>query len=1246
MMDHHQHNNNNQHGHHDLQQQHHIGHQYVHSHPLTHHQQSTTSYYQSNVIDPYMTESHLQLHGDNSTTTTTTSHQSTLNDNKNTNKQQQQKSLGSPSQQPYNSLSITAMSPTSISPVLQHQVHHHHHQQQQLHHQTTLSPSSSSSANIIDLPQIGPQNRQIPFNNNNSNSSSNSNSNHHYETPPLTITTYQPTGSPIAGSLLSTSSATTSATPSPLPMITDVSSGSSMVLNHHPHHHQQHNFINESISTSLTHISETTSDANETNYAITPPPLPLQSTNHLNHHHQQQQQNIGHHRHHLMKNSTPHNYHGSMAGWNHNHHLNHHHNQQQQQQHHSVTPDTPSSLPLSSNLNAQTRITKSSLSSINPAYSLQQLDSNDCFPFISTEQNSSTFLSTSINNSPINNNNNNQKNDSTFMVKTAIMNRKFLNNNNNNLQHNQQITQPLLINNDDPTTTIQQQQQKQRSTGNKLANDNDDDMKNRLFERRHLIIFKIIEQLVDPTSKTIVKENVQKNEEIIIDIGHTSFDDWNNSHKNHQNNDNSSNINNSTLLSNRSHGGGSSGLLADVSNLTMNTKNSSCSLIDSPSIVVATSSSSSSSSPSVDMIIDEDVKSSLKKSDQITKRSKDLSTKKSAKSNDNVDHHHQLVDESKDKEAATALLSLQKTPIKQSTIDLPSTTTTIVTADDDDDRLPQTVELKKSNDTAASNNIVIERLKPGMKIMAKWKDKNFYPAETIKQNETHRWMVRFEDNATRNLFENEIIRIEHLVGIKNQELMVKISDELCKASIVKKMIKLDDKNYQFDLEHSDDDDRTKVIKQYQLKDVFLYGEQGTILLNQFSKPSMMAAVFADVDLDNIVSGKRSRNSNNKKEDEKKKSTIVETSDSMSDNIVAAAIPTKKRKTINNISSNNTKSDHRSSTTTTVTSNNSTTTNRTLKNHSLSNHSLKTTSSNRFTSSIGHYHERSLSLSPPPPLRLTRSIELTIPQNELEKIFGPIPKSGSRLFQNFGFILTCGNNFNNNNNNINNNNNNNFNDDGLLDSNDSDSNPECSTPFDKTYLIKQIINGNGKVYESYEEMKKSSNECVCIADTYSRSIKFIQCLAGGISIVSHQWIIECCRQNRILDRESYILPAGYSIITNALSSDKSTFKRSSVLFKGAKFYFGSDQPDKLKQLWSPVLLAAQATIVPNDPNIHNTLQRGQIDIVIGDASCPNGLIQKAKQLKIPIVASEYIVQCLINGRKLSYDASPSFSYLHK
>ncbi|OTF74926.1 hypothetical protein BLA29_001162 [Euroglyphus maynei] len=835
------------------------------------------------------------------------------------------------------------------------------------------------------------------------------------------------------------------------------------MLNHHNH---QTNFINESISTSLTHISETTSDAN-TNYAITPP-LPLQSTN-LNHihHQQQQQQSHQHGHHHLLKNSTPHNYHGSMVGWNHHSHHRHHNQQQQQQQQHPGTPVSPLS---SSNLNAQPQSRIKSTSS-NQAYSLQQQQlNNDCYPFIEPH-NSNSHLTTSIHN---NTNNNNNNNDSSYMVKTAIMNRKILNNNNhNNNNISQRQTQPLNSN-DDPIII----------PGPKMDNDKltitDNETKNRLFERRHLIIFKILEQLVDPITKTVVKESVQKNEEVIIDIGLTSFDDWNNNHNNnHNDNNNISNNANSTMLSNRSHAG-SSGLLADVSSLTVNTKSScSNSLVD---YYDATSggggNNNSKSNDSSIVMIDKDLKPLTKKSDQTSKRSKDSSKKSSGK----ID---QLVDESKDKEAASALLSLQKTPIK--TPKSPTTFNSPVTTIADDS--------SKTTKTEKSKDIVIKRLKPGMKIMAKWKDKNFYPAETVKQNETHRWMVRFEDNATRNLFENEIIRIEHL-GEPNQELMVKISDELCKASVVKKMIKLDDKNYHFELEHSDEDDRTKVIKQYPLKDVFLYCEQGTILLNRFSKPAMMAAVFADVDLDNIVSGKRSRS--NKQEEKKKPATneSISTSDSLSDNM-ATTNPTKKRKTVNNSN----KDEHRSI----VSSNNSTTSNRTLKNHSLAN-SLKT---NRLTSTVGHYHERALSLSPPP----------------------------------------------------------------------------------------------------------------------------------------HQWIIECCRQNKILDRESYILPAGYSIITNALSSDKSTFKRSSILFKGAKFYFGSQTPDKLQQLWSPVFTIHSFQVFQAFFS-QTQITGGQIDIIIGDASCPTNLVHKAKQLKIPIVASEYIVQCLINGRKLSYDASPSFYYLHK
>lgn len=51
----------------------------------------------------------------------------------------------------------------------------------------------------------------------------------------------------------------------------------------------------------------------------------------------------------------------------------------------------------------------------------------------------------------------------------------------------------------------------------------------------------------------------------------------------------------------------------------------------------------------------------------------------------------------------------------------------------------------------------------------------------------------------------------------------------------------------------------------------------------------------------------------------------------------------------------------------------------------------------------------------------------------------------------------------------------------------------------------------------------------------------------------------------------------------------------------------------------------------------------VDVIIADSSCPEEIIQKAEQLKIPIVSSEYIVQCLINGRKLPFDAHDKFNY---
>lgn len=72
---------------------------------------------------------------------------------------------------------------------------------------------------------------------------------------------------------------------------------------------------------------------------------------------------------------------------------------------------------------------------------------------------------------------------------------------------------------------------------------------------------------------------------------------------------------------------------------------------------------------------------------------------------------------------------------------------------------------------------------------------------------------------------------------------------------------------------------------------------------------------------------------------------------------------------------------------------------------------------------------------------------------------------------------------------------------------------------------------------FETQASGETDCVLIADTYHRSVKYVQCLAGGIPISSHLWIIDTCKAGRLLDRDSYILPAGFSIITHSLSSDR-------------------------------------------------------------------------------------------------------------
>ena len=46
-----------------------------------------------------------------------------------------------------------------------------------------------------------------------------------------------------------------------------------------------------------------------------------------------------------------------------------------------------------------------------------------------------------------------------------------------------------------------------------------------------------------------------------------------------------------------------------------------------------------------------------------------------------------------------------------------------------------------------------------------------------------------------------------------------------------------------------------------------------------------------------------------------------------------------------------------------------------------------------------------------------------------------------------------------------------------------------------------------------------------------------CLASGIPCVKFTWVIDSCKKNELLKKEDYILPTGFSILTNNLLQDR-------------------------------------------------------------------------------------------------------------
>merc|ERR1712012_1400460 len=100
--------------------------------------------------------------------------------------------------------------------------------------------------------------------------------------------------------------------------------------------------------------------------------------------------------------------------------------------------------------------------------------------------------------------------------------------------------------------------------------------------------------------------------------------------------------------------------------------------------------------------------------------------------------------------------------------------------------------------------------------------------------------------------------------------------------------------------------------------------------------------------------------------------------------------------------------------------------------------------------------------------------------------------------------------------------------------------------------------------------------------------------GGIPCVSHLWIRDCCNMNKVLDYQSYLLPAGINIETMRLQE----WSNSSGCLRGSYAVISSTN-NRFLNLWLDVLKTSGADVIrDNELSSQPTLEElAVLDFVI-------------------------------------------------
>ncbi|XP_070542298.1 TP53-binding protein 1-like [Ptychodera flava] len=521
-------------------------------------------------------------------------------------------------------------------------------------------------------------------------------------------------------------------------------------------------------------------------------------------------------------------------------------------------------------------------------------------------------------------------------------------------------------------------------------------------------------------------------------------------------------------------------------------------------------------------------------------------------------------------------------------------------------------------------------LGPGVSVFARWQDSFYYPGIVLSEEKNDKFKVKFEDGDQRSVAEKDLI-IKGWLEKYSSVMAASTDEDFYEPGVVVGYYKNYDTEEEGYVIEKDEGD----AKRYSRKNVILTSDQAALHIN----PQKLKTPSHGISLDNLITGKRSRNSSAKKasttpsrrakgseQDVREGDQNVQKQESIkrklagreSDNVRES--PRKKGKVAN-------------------------TRNLTVDVEGTPKVNVLPSTPPPFDETDGvsamataRSSSRQLRRSP----RKLSSVTPTQGPYTSPVRIGPIPAerdpmpTDRTLLKNYGFLLTCGE----------------KKKPPIVPTSQGDWSDESlpeedvpEVPFDKDLITKLIRAGGGKVLKSFDDAIKFPKRAYLLANTYCRTKKYFQCLAAGISCVSHVWLRDCCQVNQLLEITAYLLPAGENIEENRIMEVQPT----NTVLRGLRVLVisrNTTDPD-FEDFWTSVLLAAKCAKVsklPVDFSVSKQPRKSfNYEVIVTDASCPEDLIDKASQLDIPVVGCEWVIQCLINGRRMAYDGHPRYRY---